>query len=117
MSGAIPLKPSTLSPLGRPQPSVDTTRVGTLTDREREVLLLMARGLDNGQIAAELFVSEATIGTHVGHVLSKLDARSRMQAIVVAYESGRMRQVCNVLDHYAGLQVWPNNGQPARLHI
>jgi DNA-binding NarL/FixJ family response regulator len=75
----------------RPQPSVNTTLVGTLTDREREVLVLMARGLDNGQIAAELFVSEATIRTHVGHVLSKLDARSRVQAVVVAYESGLVR--------------------------
>jgi DNA-binding NarL/FixJ family response regulator len=75
----------------RPQPSVNTTLVGTLTEREREVLVLMARGLDNGQIAAELFVSEATIRTHVGHVLSKLDARSRVQAVVVAYESGLVR--------------------------
>src|SRR5207245_11234493 len=76
---------------GRPQPSVDTTRVGTLSDREREVLVLMARGLDNGQIAAELFVGEATVRTHVGHVLSKLNARSRVQAVVVAYESGLVR--------------------------
>lgn len=75
----------------RPQPSVDTTLVGTLTEREREVLVLMARGLDNGQIATELFVSEATVRTHVGHVLSKLDARSRVQAVVVAYESGFVR--------------------------
>lgn len=75
----------------RPQPSVDTTHVGTLTEREREVLVLMARGLDNGQIAADLFVGEATVRTHVGHVLSKLDARSRVQAVVVAYESGLVR--------------------------
>jgi len=51
----------------------------------------MARGLDNGQIAAELFVGEATVRTHVGHVLSKLNARSRVQAVVVAYESGLVR--------------------------
>src|SRR5207237_9630268 len=57
----------------RPQASFDQSRVGTLTDREREVLVLMARGLDNGQIAADLSVSEATVRTHVGHVLSKLD--------------------------------------------
>jgi len=75
----------------RPQPSVDTSQVGTLTDREREVLVLMARGLDNGQIASELFVSDATVRTHVGHVLAKLDARSRVQAVVVAYESGLVR--------------------------
>ena len=59
--------------------------------REREVLVQMARGLDNGQIARDLFVSEATVRTHVGHVLSKLNARSRVQAVVVAYESGLMR--------------------------
>jgi len=62
-----------------------------LTDREREVLVLMARGLDNGQIASDLFVSGAPVRTHVGHVLSKLDARSRVQAVVVAYESGLVR--------------------------
>ena len=75
----------------RPSPSVDGTLVGTLTDREREVLVLMARGLDNGQIGAALFVTEATVRTHVSHVLSKLDARSRVQAVVVAYESGLVR--------------------------
>ena len=75
----------------RPQVSVDKGLIGTLTDREREVLVLMARGLDNGQIAAELFVGEATVRTHVGHVLSKLNARSRVQAVVVAYESGLVR--------------------------
>ncbi len=75
----------------RPQASFDTSLDGTLTDREREVLVLMARGLDNGQIASNLFVSEATVRTHVGHVLSKLDARSRVQAVVVAYESGLVR--------------------------
>jgi DNA-binding NarL/FixJ family response regulator len=72
----------------RPQPSIDTDAVRALTDREREVLVLMARGLDNNQIGGELHVSEATVRTHVGHVLSKLDARSRVQAVVVAYESG-----------------------------
>src|SRR5437899_5693820 len=75
----------------RPSPSVDGTLVGTLTDREREVLVLMARGLDNGQIGAALFVTEATVRTHVGHVLSKLDSRSRVQALLVAYESGLVR--------------------------
>jgi DNA-binding NarL/FixJ family response regulator len=51
----------------------------------------MARGLDNGQISGELSVSEATVRTHVGHILSKLEARSRVQAVVVAYESGLVR--------------------------
>jgi DNA-binding NarL/FixJ family response regulator len=75
----------------RPQPRIETDAVRTLTDREREVLVLMARGLDNNQIGVELRVSEATVRTHVGHILSKLDARSRVQAVVVAYESGLVR--------------------------
>jgi DNA-binding NarL/FixJ family response regulator len=75
----------------RPKPAVDSSLIGTLTDREREVLVLMARGLDNSQIAAELFISDATVRTHVGHVLSKLNSRSRVQAVVVAYESGLVR--------------------------
>jgi DNA-binding NarL/FixJ family response regulator len=75
----------------RPKPTVDSSVIGTLTDREREVLVLMARGLDNSQIAAELFISAATVRTHIGHVLSKLNSRSRVQAVVVAYESGLVR--------------------------
>jgi DNA-binding NarL/FixJ family response regulator len=75
----------------RPKPTVDSSLIGTLTDREREVLVLMARGLDNSHIAAELFISDATVRTHIGHVLSKLNSRSRVQAVVVAYESGLVR--------------------------
>jgi DNA-binding NarL/FixJ family response regulator len=75
----------------RPKPTVDSSLIGTLTDREREVLVLMARGLDNSQIAADLFISDATVRTHIGHVLSKLNCRSRVQVVVVAYESGLVR--------------------------
>jgi DNA-binding NarL/FixJ family response regulator len=51
----------------------------------------VAGGLDNGEIAAQLVVSDATVRTHIGHILAKLDARSRVQAVVIAYESGVVR--------------------------
>jgi DNA-binding NarL/FixJ family response regulator len=62
--------------------------LGSLTERESEVLGAVARGLSNAEIAQELFMSHATAKTHVSHLLTKLDARDRAQLVVIAYESG-----------------------------
>ena len=72
----------------RPQRPAAPDGLDELTEREREVLVLMARGRSNAEIAAGLFIAETTVKTHVGHVLAKLRLRDRAQAVVIAYESG-----------------------------
>ena len=72
----------------RPSGVAGPAAIGSLTSREAEVLIEVAGGLDNGAIGEKLHVSEATVRTHVTHILSKLEARSRVQAVVMAYESG-----------------------------
>ncbi|MBM7774623.1 DNA-binding NarL/FixJ family response regulator [Actinokineospora baliensis] len=70
------------------QPTRLARELWVLTDREREVLTLIARGLSNAELAERLHLSQATVKTHIGRLLAKLNARDRTQLVIIAYESG-----------------------------
>ncbi|MEU7911124.1 response regulator transcription factor [Microbispora bryophytorum] len=73
---------------GRPAPGPRSPRAPGLTEREAEVLTLVGRGLSNAEIAAELFISAATVKTYVTRLLAKLGARDRVRLVIIAYETG-----------------------------
>jgi DNA-binding NarL/FixJ family response regulator len=75
----------------RPPPGQAPAELGELAERELEVLRLVSRGLSNAEIAKELFLSEATVKTHVTRIFQKLRVRDRVQAVVLAYEFGLVR--------------------------
>jgi DNA-binding NarL/FixJ family response regulator len=74
-----------------PVDSAEDPRLGSLTDREREILVAIGQGWSNGEIAARLVLSESTVKTHVGRVLAKIGARDRIQAVIFAYDLGLAR--------------------------
>ncbi|MGW7369489.1 response regulator [Streptomyces sp. NPDC054841] len=76
----------------RPEPAPSPRPVGKITEREREVLTLVGRGMTNSEIAAQLCISVATAKAHMGRLLTKLDARDRVHLVIIAYEMGLVAQ-------------------------
>ena len=91
-AGGSPLGPTVVRRLVQTyvgQPRADAVPgMADLTDRERDVLRVMAQGLSNGEIAAELYLAETTVRTHVGRILAKLGVRDRVQAVILAHRAG-----------------------------
>lgn len=80
----------------RSRPSPRHPGLDSLTEREREVLIQIAKGLTNKEIAEELFVAEATVKTHIGSILTKLQARDRVHVVIIAFENGLVSPVSDV---------------------
>ncbi|MEL4506149.1 response regulator transcription factor [Luteococcus sp. H138] len=78
-------------PSGPAEQRTAEQRLAALTEREREVLTEVGRGLTNSEIAGKLFLAEATVKTHIGHILAKLNLRDRIQMVVLAYDTGLVK--------------------------